>query len=240
MKKITMALVVLSAFLLTLVCSAESYNILDMYQKSNSTGKLIPQVSNKLMLNAYPMVGTDGNNKYYLDTSSCTSYQENDAYTVACLVYTENRNATLNYKFNIKKVNDSFIATLVNINDDTELAQQQISNDNGYLRFLFLQAAKYSKYPAAKIQSLNQEAEIQLKAVADAKEAESKKQTSTYNPNPQYQSYSGSYIGNANSGVFHRANCPSVKRMKSSNKVSISSRDEAIRKGYTPCKNCRP
>ena len=174
MKKIAMIIATLSVFLLALVCSAESYNLLDMYQKSNSTGKLIPQVSSKLMLNTYPMVGTDGNNNYYLDTSSCTSYQDNDAYTVACLVYTENRNVTLTYKFSIRKVNDNFLATLININDSAELAQQQISNDNGYLRFLFLQAAKYSNYPAAKIQSLNQEAESQLKAVADTRVKESK------------------------------------------------------------------
>lgn len=54
------------------------------------------------------------------------------------------------------------------------------------------------------------------------------------------QPISGSYIGNANTGRFHRSTCSSVKRMKDSNKVYLSSRDEAINKGYVPCKNCNP
>ena len=165
MKKIFSTVLLLGFLLASVIAYAESYNLLDMYQKPNNTGKLIPQVSDQLMLNTYPMVGTDGSKKYYLDTSSCTGYQENDAYIIACLVYTENRNATLTYKFKVRKTDGNFIATLININDSTELAQQQLNNDNGYLRFLFLQAAKYSQYPAAKIQALNTEAETQLKAV---------------------------------------------------------------------------
>ena len=49
-----------------------------------------------------------------------------------------------------------------------------------------------------------------------------------------------SYVGNANSKKFHRSTCSSVSRMKNSNKVYLASRDEAVRRGYTPCKNCRP
>lgn len=48
------------------------------------------------------------------------------------------------------------------------------------------------------------------------------------------------YIGNKNSKIFHKADCSSVKRMKDSNKVSLSSRDQAIAQGYTPCQICQP
>ncbi len=53
-------------------------------------------------------------------------------------------------------------------------------------------------------------------------------------PTPAY------YIGNRNSKVFHRPTCSSVKKMSASNKVTLSTRTEAISKGYTPCKNCKP
>ncbi|MBR0366505.1 MAG: hypothetical protein IJH94_06875 [Clostridia bacterium] len=49
-----------------------------------------------------------------------------------------------------------------------------------------------------------------------------------------------SYIGNANTKKFHKSTCSSVSRMKNSNKVYLSSRDDAISRGYTPCKNCNP
>ena len=48
------------------------------------------------------------------------------------------------------------------------------------------------------------------------------------------------YIGNKGTKKFHYADCASVKKMKSSNMVEISSRDEAISNNYVPCKNCKP
>lgn len=53
-------------------------------------------------------------------------------------------------------------------------------------------------------------------------------------------SSSGTYIGNSNTGKFHTAYCSYVNRMKSSNKVYFSSRDDAIARGYVPCKVCNP
>lgn len=50
----------------------------------------------------------------------------------------------------------------------------------------------------------------------------------------------GTYIGNANSHKFHYPTCKSVGKMSEKNKVTFSSRDEAINQGYTPCKNCNP
>lgn len=48
------------------------------------------------------------------------------------------------------------------------------------------------------------------------------------------------YIGNSSTRKFHRPDCSSVKSMKSKNKVTLSSREEAIAEGYTPCKRCNP
>ena len=48
------------------------------------------------------------------------------------------------------------------------------------------------------------------------------------------------YIGNKNSKKFHYANCSSVRDMKEKNKVELSTREEAIEKGYVPCKICNP
>lgn len=48
------------------------------------------------------------------------------------------------------------------------------------------------------------------------------------------------YIGNANSYKFHEIDCPSVDQMKDSNKVFLVSRQEAIDKGFKPCKRCNP
>ena len=59
--------------------------------------------------------------------------------------------------------------------------------------------------------------------------------TQTYNSGT-----SSSYVGNLNSGKFHAPGCGDVNKMKPSNKVYFSSRDEAVSRGYTPCGHCHP
>ena len=59
--------------------------------------------------------------------------------------------------------------------------------------------------------------------------------TTTYNSGT-----SDSYVGNSNSGKFHAPGCGDVNKMKPSNKVYFSSRDEAINAGYSPCGHCHP
>lgn len=54
------------------------------------------------------------------------------------------------------------------------------------------------------------------------------------------QESSSAYIGNRNTKKFHYASCSSVDDMKSSNKVSFASSEEAKKKGYVPCKRCKP
>lgn len=49
------------------------------------------------------------------------------------------------------------------------------------------------------------------------------------------------YILNTNTKKFHIPSCSSVKQMKESNKQEFTgSREEAISRGYDPCKRCNP
>ena len=48
------------------------------------------------------------------------------------------------------------------------------------------------------------------------------------------------YVGNKKSYVFHRGTCKFVKKMSQKNKTGLSTREEAIEKGYKPCSNCNP
>lgn len=48
------------------------------------------------------------------------------------------------------------------------------------------------------------------------------------------------YVGNKNTKTFHKPSCSSVSDMKDKNKVILDSREEAIKKGYGPCKKCNP
>ena len=48
------------------------------------------------------------------------------------------------------------------------------------------------------------------------------------------------YIGNKSTKKFHYPWCSSVSRMKESNMVEITGRDQAIKKGYKPCGRCTP
>ena len=48
------------------------------------------------------------------------------------------------------------------------------------------------------------------------------------------------YLLNTNTKKFHRLDCVDIDKMKDSNKATASSREEAIAKGYSPCKHCNP
>lgn len=48
------------------------------------------------------------------------------------------------------------------------------------------------------------------------------------------------YVGNKNSKVFHYSDCGGVQTMSDSNKVTFSSREDAVKAGYTPCSTCKP
>lgn len=48
------------------------------------------------------------------------------------------------------------------------------------------------------------------------------------------------YVGNKNTHRFHDPSCPSVVEMRPENRVTFSTREEAIDEGYLPCGRCNP
>lgn len=60
------------------------------------------------------------------------------------------------------------------------------------------------------------------------------------NTNKDTSSDSGNYIGNSNSGKFHKITCKWGQKTAEHNRVYFSSRNAAISQGYQPCKVCNP
>lgn len=50
----------------------------------------------------------------------------------------------------------------------------------------------------------------------------------------------GSYVGSVNSDKFHYSSCGQASKIKPGNLITFSSREEAISRGYSPCKFCNP
>ncbi|MBP8625100.1 MAG: thermonuclease family protein [Syntrophorhabdales bacterium] len=48
------------------------------------------------------------------------------------------------------------------------------------------------------------------------------------------------YIGNKRTYVIHRPGCPLAKKISDKNRIMFKSRVDAIRIGYTPCRQCKP
>ncbi|MCS7185558.1 MAG: thermonuclease family protein [Armatimonadetes bacterium] len=47
-------------------------------------------------------------------------------------------------------------------------------------------------------------------------------------------------IGNRRTMVFHRPNCPAVRRISPQNRVSFHNAEAALEKGFHPCRECQP
>jgi hypothetical protein len=48
----------------------------------------------------------------------------------------------------------------------------------------------------------------------------------------------GAFVGNSESKVFHKPECPAAKKMKADKQVALASREEAEKKGFKACKLC--
>lgn len=62
----------------------------------------------------------------------------------------------------------------------------------------------------------------------------------THSNKASSSSDSGSYVGNSNSGKFHKSTCKWGQKTAEHNRVYFKSRDLAISQGYQPCKVCNP
>lgn len=58
--------------------------------------------------------------------------------------------------------------------------------------------------------------------------------------NPTGNSALQTYVGNAGSKKFHLPDCASVESIRKENRVELSSRAQAVAKGYEPCGRCKP
>lgn len=66
------------------------------------------------------------------------------------------------------------------------------------------------------------------------------KSVSSHNKNVVSTGTSSGYVGNLNSGKFHKSSCDQVDKMSEKNKVFFSNRGDAISQGYIACKRCNP
>jgi hypothetical protein len=48
------------------------------------------------------------------------------------------------------------------------------------------------------------------------------------------------FVASKNSDTFHKATCPSAKRISPNNLVTYATREEAINAGKKPCQRCNP
>ena len=110
------------------------------------------------------------------------------------------------------------VSQVINNADEIWYAVQLVDGTTGYIRSDLLIETDETEIVQASYQS-----------VGSKKKAETKTTAKTG---------SGRYIGNKNSKKFHRTSCHTLP--KESNRVYFSSRDQAVSKGYKPCKNCNP
>jgi len=54
------------------------------------------------------------------------------------------------------------------------------------------------------------------------------------------QGADANFVASKNSEIFHKASCPSAKRISVGNLVTYATRDEAIAAGKRPCERCNP
>lgn len=65
-------------------------------------------------------------------------------------------------------------------------------------------------------------------------------QTFTPSTSPSADTSSDKYVGNTGLMRFHNATCNLVTKLSPTERISFSTREEAIGYGYDPCKVCRP
>lgn len=57
---------------------------------------------------------------------------------------------------------------------------------------------------------------------------------------PREASRPGAFMANMNSDIFHRPDCKWTKMIKPENRITFVSVDDAVARGFNPCRYCRP
>jgi hypothetical protein len=106
--------------------------------------------------------------------------------------------------------------------------------------------------PQAVFDAVNQQVDTFIVARSAAKSAEkqpdvnqprqqSRKTSVEKNTKPvKQQAVEATFVASKNSDKFHKAGCPSAKRISANNLVSYATRDEAVTAGKKPCQRCDP
>lgn len=79
-----------------------------------------------------------------------------------------------------------------------------------------------------------------LPVVASNSSGDSNKASNPSQSDPKQTEVAYSYVGNSNTKKFHESGCRFVKQMAAHNIVALETRDDAINRGYDPCKVCKP
>jgi hypothetical protein len=109
-------------------------------------------------------------------------------------------------------------------------------------------AASVQDMPSVVTSSVLQQVEAFISAyhVADSQPARSadandiKAAATVLSETPGELAVESGFVASKNSGIFHKPECRWAKNISSSNLVSYSSRDEAIKDGKKPCGTCKP
>jgi hypothetical protein len=104
---------------------------------------------------------------------------------------------------------------------------------------IFIPLAKHQPALPGSTKDTEPEADGQKEELPESPETPSA-MTAEDNPTPENSApgTSASYIGHAESRKFHTPQCTSLPREK--NRVYLSTREEAITRGFSPCTYCKP
>ena len=64
--------------------------------------------------------------------------------------------------------------------------------------------------------------------------------TNTQDSSSSSSSSGGTFVASSSSNKFHEPYCSQAQRIRDANKITFSSRDDAINAGYEPCEICYP
>lgn len=92
----------------------------------------------------------------------------------------------------------------------------------------------YHKPDCASVKKIKPENKISFKSEDEAKEA-------GYEPCKRcvvVSAKEGKFVGSKEANVYHKPDCPAVKKISKDNKVYFQSEEEAKEAGFAPCKKC--